>query len=117
MSLAAGLIPRNQPLTITWTEGDAAGYVDIQGQGGIGNQTSTGFVTTYSYYFDCAAPTSAGTFTIPSYILLPMPTGSNAFASLQVSTGNYESTAVSVPGLDYFLNGSLLQFNAPAGFK
>ncbi len=111
-------IDRTQPLAITWSGGDSNGYVDIQGLGEIGTGTGNNFVASYVYYFDCSSPTSASTFTIPPSAMLGMPTGANAFASIQVSTHQFEYTpAVTVPGFDGLFLNNQFQASAPVIFK
>lgn len=112
-ALTSTSIPRAQPLTITWSGGDANGYVDILGQAAVGTQAST----SYTYYFDCSSPTSTGQFTVPPSVMLGMPVGSDAFASLQVSTYAFPTTSVAVPGFDAFIDTSKFEVNAPVVFK
>ena len=112
--LASGVpIDRTQPLTITWTGGDANGYVDIQTTGQVGLSGSPA----YTSYFECSAPTSAGSFTIPPSIVASMPTGLNASAGIQVSTYSYPLTLPAVSGFDAGINSSELQNNIPVIFK
>ena len=112
--LASGVpIDRTQPLTITWTGGDANGYVDIQVAGQVGLSGSPA----YTSYFDCSAPTAAGSFTIPPAILASMPTGLNAQAGIQVSTYSFPLTLPAVAGFDAGINSSELQNNIPVIFK
>jgi hypothetical protein len=98
-------IDRTQPLTITWSGGDSNGWVDIQGYAGVG---------TYNVSFECAAPTSAGQFTIPSSILLAMPTGPGQF---QVNTYPFTSDLGAVPGLDVALDFSEYHTQVPVFFQ
>jgi hypothetical protein len=49
--------------------------------------------------------------------MLGMPVGSNAFATLQVSTEAYPLTSVTVPGFDAFINTSEFETSAPVVFK
>jgi hypothetical protein len=65
-TLTGSQIDRTKPLNVTWSGGDSTGYVDIQGNAQSGM---------YDVGFECAAPTAAGEFTIPSYILLAIPPG------------------------------------------
>jgi hypothetical protein len=106
-------IDRTQPLTITWTGGDATGYVDIVGQAVTGPISAP----TYVVFFDCAAPASAGQFIIPPSILLSMPTGANAFASLQVSTNALPIVPGTIAGIDAALNLTSFQTVGPVIFK
>lgn len=93
-AVSSSPIDRTQPLTIAWSGGDSNGWVDIQGYARVG---------TYNVSFECAAPTSAGQFTIPSSILLAMPTGPGQF---QVNTFPFTSNLDAVPGLDVALDFS-----------
>jgi hypothetical protein len=106
-------IDRTQGLLITWTGGDANGYVDIYGQAQIGPMQNP----TFSVYFDCSAPTSAGQFMIPPSTLLAMPTGANAFASIQVSTVPFTATVPAVAGFDAAVDASEFSVQAPVIFQ
>ena len=112
-TLFSSPINRSQPLTINWTGGDSNGYVDIIGQAAVGTASSAA----YTYYFQCSSPTVAGQFTVPPYVMLGMPVGPNAFASLQVSTNAFPFTSVTVPGFDSFINTSKFQVAIPVVFK
>jgi uncharacterized protein (TIGR03437 family) len=112
-ALTSTSIARAQPLTVTWSGGDANGYVDILGQASVGSQNAPN----YTYYFDCAAPTAAGQFAVPPSVMLGMPVGASAYASLQVSTFAFPVTAVAVPGFDAFLNTAKFQVSVPVVFK
>jgi hypothetical protein len=103
-------IVRTNPLTITWSGGDSNGYVDIQGFA----LSTTG---AYSVTFECAAPTSAGQFTIPPSMLLAMPTGPSAFASIQVSTYTLPYSLGTVPGIDGALDSSTFETSVPVIFQ
>ena len=106
-------ITRSSPYTVTWTGGDANGYVDIQGSA----QAATPQSGLYYIGFECAAPASAGSFTIPSSILMAMPPGAGALASLQVSTFAMPYSMGNVPGFDFAIDGSLFQVAVPVIFK
>jgi uncharacterized protein (TIGR03437 family) len=103
-----GAIDRTQPLKITWSGGDANGYVDIQGAGSAGG---------YTVGFECAAPTSAGQFTIPSSILLAMPTGAGAQATIQVSTYALPFSLGAVTGFDAAEDASTFETAVPVVFQ
>jgi hypothetical protein len=111
--LTAGSIDRTKDLTITWTGGDAFGYVEILGTAQLGPQNSP----TYTLAFDCAAPTSAQSFTIPSAVLQMMPTGTNAYASITLSTNSYSSAIASIPGFDFAVNNSKNSIGIPVVYK
>jgi len=109
-SLIGSTIDRTKGLTITWTGGDANGYVDIQGF--AANATGT-----YLVGYDCSAPISAGSFTIPPSALLHMPAGASAMATLQVSTFSLPFTTGAVKGFDSVGNFSQLQTVIPIVYK
>jgi uncharacterized protein (TIGR03437 family) len=114
IAVATAVIDRTQPLTITWSGGDANGFVDITGQTQLGPAAAPTFTT----YFDCAAPSSAGTFTIPPAILLSMVPGPSGYGSIQVSTETFPYTStVSIPGFYGFVDNSAFQELAPVIFK
>lgn len=74
--------------TVTWTGGASGSYVYIGG---------TSSSSTASASFVCYAQASAGSFTVPSYVLLAMPAG-NGTLSLENITTPVSFTA---SGLDY----------------
>jgi hypothetical protein len=74
---AAGTVNRAQGLNVTWSGGDPGSYVII------GGTSSSGAGANGSY--TCIAPAAAGQFTVPSYILLGMPSGSGT-TSLENTT-------------------------------
>ena len=73
-SVATSAIDRSQPLTITWTGGDPSGFVDITAIGSTA-ATSSGPVAgvTPGMLVECLVPASAGTFTIPTFVLSALP--------------------------------------------
>jgi hypothetical protein len=104
----SGQITRANPYTITWTGGDSNGWVDIQGSTNAGG---------YDVGFECAAPTSAQQFTIPSSFLLAMAPGAGAGGSIQVSTIALPLTIGNVAGLNAALNVSQFSVSVPVIFK
>jgi uncharacterized protein (TIGR03437 family) len=98
-------ISRSQGVPVTWTGGGAGSYVVI---GGGSTATVGGQQVTVS--FTCAAPASAGQFTVPSYILLALPAGSGTLA-----VDNYSNPQTfTATGLDigYQFAGSSVSINA-----
>jgi hypothetical protein len=80
-------VDRASGLTITWTGGDPDSAVLIQGTSTIGAGTSSRAVGTFA----CLAPVSAGSFTVPSTVLLTLPAsgtqpGGNPTSSLLVGS-------------------------------
>ena len=93
-ALIGATINRANGLTLTWTAGDNVnGFVDIQSF--AANTTGT-----FAIGYDCSAPISAGSFTVPPYILQRMPTGVAAGATLQLSTYAYPSTISPIQGFN-----------------
>lgn len=94
-SVTASAIDRTQPLSITWSGGDAGSYVEIGGSG-----TAPFGASTVSASFLCLAQNSANGFTIPPSVLLSIPaTGAGSNSVLFVgSTSALQS--FSAPGLD-----------------
>jgi uncharacterized protein (TIGR03437 family) len=89
---AASTVGRNQGLTVSWTGGAPGTYVMISGSSASG---------TVSGGYTCIAPQTAGTFTVPSYILQSLPAGTGT-TTVQNST-NFST--FSATGLDF--GGSL----------
>lgn len=73
-------LPRDQDLTITWTGGDPNGFVDITAIGSTATAVGGPTSTTPGVLIECIAPGSAGSFTVPAWILqaLPSTVGSNS---------------------------------------
>ena len=73
-TVGTSAIDRSQPLTITWTGGDPNGFVDITAIGSTAT-ASGGPVTgvTPGTLVECLVPASAGTFTIPTFVLSALP--------------------------------------------
>jgi uncharacterized protein (TIGR03437 family) len=67
-SSAAKTVTRAQGLEIDWSGGQPSSYMQIYG---ISSASTTVFAM-----FNCVVPQSAGTFTIPAYVLSDMPAGS-----------------------------------------
>ena len=89
-------VNRAQGVTVTWTGGAANTFVNIAG----GSSSSSAGLTVS---FTCVAPVAAGTFTVPSYILLALPAGSG---NLGVA-GETAIQTFAATGLDYgYLFGS-----------
>jgi uncharacterized protein (TIGR03437 family) len=110
-SLLGSTVTRANGLTINWTGGNSNnGFVDIQGF--AANATGTFLVG-----YDCSAPIAAGSFTVPPSILLQMPTGPGASATLQVSTFALPLTTGPVTGVNAVVNFSQLQTLIPIVYQ
>jgi len=105
-------VPRNQPLTITWTGGPANGDVYI---GGISPLTANAATNSFSGAgtFICMAPSSAGTFTVPAAVLSALPPsatlsgpGYSIGSGIIVVNSEAGSSQTTVSGLDVFGAGA-----------
>jgi hypothetical protein len=87
-------VSRNAPLTVTWTGGGPNDVVSIAGSSiSIDILNLNDPTKTYEYIFNCYAPASAGTFTVPVNIMQTMqPTITSSVVGtggvLVVSAGN-----------------------------
>jgi uncharacterized protein (TIGR03437 family) len=87
-------VSRNSPLTVTWTGGGPNDVVSIAGSSiSIDILNLNDPTKTYEYIFNCVAPASAGTFTVPQNIMQTMqPTITSSVVGtggvLVVSAGN-----------------------------
>ena len=95
-------VTRSKGLTITWTGGDANSYVDITG-GAVGVPVNE-VPSNVSANFECQAPASAGTFTVPPSVLLSLPA---TVGTLAVDL-NVNVQSMTVPNAD----ASLILVNA-----
>jgi uncharacterized protein (TIGR03437 family) len=98
---SASVITRSQGQTVTWTGGDPAGNVLI-----LGFSTVTG--ANAGREFLCVAPTAAGTFTVPSAVLLALPTSTStavptsaAAVTGALGVGYAKSNTFTAPGIDF----------------
>ncbi|MCU1338489.1 MAG: repeat containing protein, partial [Bryobacterales bacterium] len=87
---AAATVGRSQGLTVSWTGGAPGTYVVITGSSVSGTASGS---------YACYAPQSAGSFTVPSYVLLGLPSGTGS-TTVQNSTSLGSFTAT---GLDFGL--------------
>lgn len=81
-------VTRSQGVTVNWTGGDPTADVEISG---------TYSTVPLTMFFNCYAPASAHTFTVPSYITLSIPSG-NGYLTLTQGT---QPVLFSATGLDY----------------
>jgi uncharacterized protein (TIGR03437 family) len=81
-SLLNNPIPRNQPLTVTWSGGDPNGFVDITGIASTYTGASEPSSATPGVIFECIAQTSAGSFTVPAVVLAALPSTTGGSGSL-----------------------------------
>ena len=105
-SVVGSPILRTNPLMITWSGGDSNSYVQIEVSTSVGTAS-----VPYYVGFRCAAPASAGQFTIPPSALSVLPAG--APAEFQVSTVAAPFSLGTVPGLDAAVNESKFTTTVP----
>lgn len=77
-SITATSIPRNTPLTITWSGGDPNGFVDITAVSSTAQAASGPTTTTPGILVECIAPASQLSFQIPTYVLQSLPTNAGS---------------------------------------
>ena len=75
-------VTRSQGVTITWTGGFANGYILITG---TSTSPAVGANGSVSAGFNCYVASSAGTFTVPNYVLLGLPAGTGSI-TLEAAT-------------------------------
>ena len=78
-------VTRSSGMTVAWRGGDPNGHVEIV----LVGATDSSFNTAALAY--CKASASAGTFMIPSYVLLALPAGN--FTSLELAPGTVQGAA------------------------
>ena len=89
---AAATVTRSGGLTVTWSGGVPGTYVTISG-----SSAATGANGTVSGTYTCIAPQSAGSFTVPSYVLLSLPAGTGSTAVMDSTIPAFFSAS----GIDY----------------
>jgi uncharacterized protein (TIGR03437 family) len=101
---AAATVARSQGFTATWSGGAPGSYVLITGTSASGSASGS---------YTCYAPQSAGTFTVPSYILLGLPAGSGT-TTIQNSTN---VTTFSATGLEFGAAFGNVQFSVNSNYN
>lgn len=89
-------VTRSNGVTVNWTGGDPATYVNITGLSlGSVAGSDTNFV---AGFFSCQAPTSAGTFTVPASVLVSLPPSFTiSEGGITISTSTLSLSNLSVP--------------------
>jgi hypothetical protein len=85
---AAASVTRSAGLTVTWTGGAPGSYVIISGNSSSGSANGS---------YSCYAPQSALSFTVPSYVLGTLPSGSGT--TMVENATNFATFTAS--GLDF----------------
>jgi uncharacterized protein (TIGR03437 family) len=75
-------VNRAAGVTVQWAGGDPEGYVVVGGNSLLLGSTTT---TSGTVAFACTARVSDGSFTVPPYVLLSLPTGSGALTVYSVA--------------------------------
>jgi uncharacterized protein (TIGR03437 family) len=83
-------VDRASGVTVTWTGGDPAGYVQITGSSFVSGSGRTAAVAS----FTCTARASDGTFTVPPIVLLSLPPSTTVAGFSIPGTLAVTSTAV-----------------------
>ena len=98
------VVTRANGLPVTWNGGDANGYVQIL------IESATDLTITQGASAQCNVASSAGSFTIPSWVTLALPSGPGLF--------EFASSASGVPFTANGLNaGALFTYNTIASFN
>ena len=104
-SFATGTVSIAQPLTVTWTGGDPNGYVSLQ----IASANNL-----YNAAIQCNAPTSAGSFTVPPYLLSTVYQGTGSIMLSSVSgRASIQASGLDAGGIRAS-DGTLVQANFQA---
>ena len=89
-------VVRANGVTVYWTGGDPAGFVQISGQSSIATSTTTSLFAR----FDCVARTRDGAMTIPPAVLLALPPTAETLGTLTVGD-TYNHVPFTATGLDH----------------
>jgi uncharacterized protein (TIGR03437 family) len=101
-------VTRSSGMTVTWTGGDPNGHVEISIASVTDNTFSTGT------FANCKAPASAGTFTIPSYVLMALPAGQftgfelGPGANQAAATAPFTANGLTVGLVQTYIDGTML---------
>jgi hypothetical protein len=101
-------VGRSGGMTVTWAGGDPTGHIEISVAGMADNTFTTGA------FANCRVPASAGTFTIPSYVLLALPAGN--FTAFELGPGtnqaavtaSFRATGLTVGMAQIYIDGTIL---------
>jgi hypothetical protein len=99
-------VSRSQGVTVTWTGGDPNGFVYISGNSILTQGAGA--------IFTCTAPTSVGTFTVPSMVTMALPASSSGGLTL---TGVSAPVSFTAPGIDIGLATASSGVSQPTSFR
>jgi len=103
-------VSRGQGMTVTWNGNDSTGHVELV-LGSFADANTNASVT-------CTVAPSAGTFTIPSYMLRTLPNTGNGFFAFQLGDHGPATSAVfSAPGIDVGIAQSFIDGVTLTGFS
>jgi hypothetical protein len=103
---AAATVTRSAGLSVTWTGGASGTFVEIGGSSSATAGSAYG-------YFTCIAPVSAGSFTVPSYVLAALPAGMGS-VTVENETNFSSFTAT---GLNFGFAAGFVSFEVNSTFN
>ena len=102
---AAAAIDKTRGLPVTWSGGDAGSFVFTTGTSIVpGTANAAGYT--------CVAPAEAWQFTVPSYILLGLPSGSGG-----TEVQNYITAPLAASGLDIGMGIGVVAFSVASTYS
>lgn len=87
-------VARTKGLTVTWTSNNSQSHVEIELVSFFNSSTAA--------QINCLAPVSAGTFTIPDYVLLALPNGNGTNFYFQPGDGAGAASIATFPAQGLF---------------
>jgi uncharacterized protein (TIGR03437 family) len=103
-------VSRSQGMTVTWNPNGSTGHVELV-LGSAVDANNRASVT-------CTVAATAGTFTIPSYMLYTLPTGNGTIFFFQPGDqGPATSVSFSAPGLDFGIIQTFIDGASLGGFS
>lgn len=106
----AAAIDQSKDMQVTWTGGNPGTFVFVTGTS-TAVSSSGGTVTTLSGGYTCLAYADDGKFTVPSYILSALPTGSGGTG---VQNAIYKP--LNVNGIDIGLSAGVISYSVPSTY-
>jgi hypothetical protein len=101
-------VTRANGMTVTWSGGSPAGFIELDGFSYTDNTFTNGIS------FQCSVPAGSGSFTIPPSVLLPLPAGN--FGGLNFDP---QVMPVSIPGTGLTVTQITFKYDyfTPLSFK
>lgn len=114
-------VNRSSGLTVKWTGGDPNGYVFIQGFSAYLPSGIIDATQAIAEGFNCAAKTTDGTFTVPSYVLNALPPSGSIFGITVPGVVQLIASSTPVPfqatGLDFALATNTVLISSTVPFQ